>query len=187
MNDPMQPKPAAGNQAGSGEPRPATSPGNVVEAFREKLDRLTDGKPGVVAVDHQGHLLRCELAGASPLACTFTQLSYQTDALAGVTVEELSRISRWLAARVTYLLEPLAPVELDSSEGVVQMRSTPPQQQDDETNYYELVIRQGGQVAITRFQQRGGGARQNVPATLTREVLLRLVGDLVAAVHATDA
>ncbi len=186
MNDPTQPKPAAENQAGIGEPRPATAPDRAVEAFRAKLNRLTEGKPGVVAVDHQSHLLRCELTDAGPLACTFTRLSYQTDALADVTVEELSRISQWLAARVTYLLEPLAPVELDSSEGVVQMRSTPPQQQDDETSYYELVIRQGGQVAITRFQQRGDGARKNVPATLTREVLLRLVGDLVAAVHAAD-
>ena len=39
------------------------------------------------------------------------------------------------------------------------------------------MVRRGGEIALTRYRKENGGARQQIAATVTREVLLRLVGD----------
>ena len=59
---------------------------------------------------------------------------------------------------------------------VVQLRSNPPQHDDDGRSYYELLVRRGGEIALTRYRKENGNARQQITATVTREVLLRLGG-----------
>jgi hypothetical protein len=49
------------------------------------------------------------------------------------------------------------------------------------TAYYELLVRRGGQIAVTRYRKENGAGRRQIAATVTREVLLRLVGDFCAA------
>ena len=63
---------------------------------------------------------------------------------------------------------------------VVQLRSNPPQRDDDGRSYYELLVRRGGEIALARYRKENGNARQQIAATVTREVLLRLVGDFCA-------
>jgi hypothetical protein len=65
----------------------------------------------------------------------------------------------------------------------VQLRSSPPQQGDDGTSYYELMVRRGGDITLSRYQKQPGQIRQIVPANVTREVLQRLAEDFVAAVE----
>ena len=62
----------------------------------------------------------------------------------------------------------------------MQLRSNPPQRDDDGRSYYELIVRRGGEIALTRYRKENGNARQQIAATVTREVLLRLVGDFCA-------
>ena len=97
-----------------------------------------------------------------------------------VTAVDLERIGNDLASRVTYLMEPIRPIEIDADACVVQMRSTPPQKDDDGRSYYELLVRRGGEIALTRYRKEPGTPRQQIPATVTREVLLRLAGDFSA-------
>jgi hypothetical protein len=92
----------------------------------------------------------------------------------------LERIGKSLSDRLTYLMEPIAPIEIDAQACVVQLRSNPPQRDDDGRSYYELTVRRGGQIALVRFRKDTGATRQQIPATVTREVLLRLVGDFCA-------
>ena len=82
-----------------------------------------------------------------------------------------------MADRLTYLMEPIAPIELDAGECIVQLRSNPPQRDDDGRSYFELIVRRGGEIALVRYRKENAGARRQIPATVTREVLLRLVGD----------
>jgi hypothetical protein len=63
----------------------------------------------------------------------------------------------------------------------VQLRSNPPQRDDDGRTYYELLVRRGGEIALTRYRKENGAARRPIAATVTREVLLRLVADFSAA------
>jgi hypothetical protein len=62
----------------------------------------------------------------------------------------------------------------------VQLRSNPPQRDDDGRSYYELTVRRGGEVALARFRKENAAARKQIPADVTREVLLRLVSDFCA-------
>ncbi len=78
-------------------------------------------------------------------------------------------------------MEPICPIEIDADACVVQLRSNPPQRDDDGRSYYELLVRRGGEIALTRYRKENGGARRPISANVTREVLLRLVGDFCEA------
>jgi hypothetical protein len=145
--------------------------------FEQELLKLGDGGPATVAVNDAPRHLSCDVVERNSLAVSINQLRLATDELASADASELERIGKALAGRLTYLMEPIAPIEIDAAACVVQLRSSPPQRDDDGRSYYELTVRRGGEIALTRFRKENGGARQRIAATVTREVLLRLVGD----------
>lgn len=129
-----------------------------------------------------GLRLVCDLAALDHLACTFTRFEVTSDSLAGASIDELKRVSQTLAARLTYLLEPIAPIEIDAGQCVIQMRSNPPQRDEQGTSYYELLVRRGGELSLCRWSKQAHQARERLPAHVTRQVFLRLVGDFAAVV-----
>ena len=150
--------------------------------FHNELKAITGSGPHIISVSTDRARLTCELVEVNPLAYTFNRLALETDTLAGATLDQLREISESLAERLTYLLEPIGPIEVDQEQCVVQMRSNPPQQDDDGTSYYELLVRRGGELALCRFQKQPGDAREPIPALVTGEVLGRLVDDFTAVV-----
>lgn len=154
------------------------------DQLRDKLSATATFADGVrdIAVSDGATMLRCELASLDRTGCEFVRLAVETPLLAGAATGRLQKVAADLAARLTYLLEPISPVEVDQQQCVVQMRSSPPQKNDDGTAYYELLVRAGGELSLCRFTKAVGSVRHNVPAQVTREVLLRLAGDLEAAV-----
>ena len=138
--------------------------------------------PLEMCVDHAGQRLFCQVTDLDSLACGFTRLSLSTARLATAAPDELQRVSAKLAARLTYLLEPISPIEIDQEQCVVQMRSNPPLREEDRTSYDELVVRRGGELSLCRWQKHPGEVRQAVAAHVTREVLWRLIGDFSAVV-----
>ncbi len=151
--------------------------------FGQELLNLSDGGPATVAVNDSPRQLFCDVVERNSLAVSFNQLRLATDELAFADATELERIGKVLAGRLTYLMEPIAPIEIDAAACVVQLRSSPPQRDDDGRSYYELIVRRGGEIALTRFRKENGGARQQIAATVTREVLLRLVDDFCAVLE----
>jgi hypothetical protein len=145
--------------------------------FERELLNLGDGGPALVAVNDSPRQLSCDVVERNSLAVSFNQLRLATDELASADAPELERIGKALAGRLTYLMEPIAPIEIDASACVVQLRSSPPQRDDDGRSYYELIVRRGGEIGLTRYRKDNGNARQQIAATVTREVLLRLIGD----------
>ncbi|MDZ4821578.1 MAG: hypothetical protein SGJ20_21670 [Planctomycetota bacterium] len=128
----------------------------------------------VAVADYQ---LECELTHLDQLACAFDRLEVTCDSLQSSSLQQLTQLAEKLAARLTYLLEPIKTIEVDSQNVVVQMRSNPPQKNDDGTFYYELNVRQGGVLSLRRFHKVAGSPRATVAAEVTREVFLRLVDD----------
>jgi hypothetical protein len=134
-----------------------------------------------VAVEQDGSQLTCVLTALDSLACAFTSLSLRSDRLAGASIERLKTVAANLAKRLTYLLEPISPIETDIDRCIVQMRSLPPKQQSDQIDYYELLVARSGELALVRYSRAKGGQRMAIPAQVTREVLVRLATDLAAA------
>ncbi|MEZ6072719.1 MAG: hypothetical protein R3C10_21265 [Pirellulales bacterium] len=125
----------------------------------------------------RGRRLSCELAALDKLACSLSHLELTSDELSGVDADGLRRIADRLSARLTYLLEPIAPTELDRDQCVVQLRSVQPSREGEANTYYELMVRRGGEIALERYSAEPGEPRTAIPAQLTRQVLNRLVGD----------
>ena len=95
--------------------------------------------------------------------------------------DQVRTISERLAQKLTYLREPVRPIEADGEARIVQLRSNPPRQADDATSYYELQIQGGGAISLCRFEKTAGEPRRAIPMEITREVLRQLVDDVAAA------
>lgn len=137
--------------------------------------------PGLLAVDTTHGRFETEVVAIDSIACSFLQLVFKTNKLANASTDQLKLLSEALASRLSYLLEPICPVEIDRNECVVQLRSNPPQKDDDGTSYYELIAKKGS-LALCRFNKPRGDARRVIPAHVTREVFQRLANDFVGAV-----
>jgi len=137
---------------------------------------------GLLQVQTPTGRIEADLVGVDAIGCAFQTLAYSTDKLAQATLDQLKEISQTLTAKLTYLLEPIGLVEADADRCSVQLRSSPPQKNDDGTSYYELMVRRGGHITLSRYSKQPGQLRQIVPAQVTREVLGRLADDFLAAV-----
>jgi hypothetical protein len=124
-----------------------------------------------------GVRLEADLVALDALALAFDHVTITRDALAAAPIEQLKKLADALSKKLTYLLEPISPVEVDADQCVVQMRSSPPQRDDNGTRYYELLVRRGGTLSLRRYEKQPGYVRQAIPAQVTREVFLRLVDD----------
>jgi hypothetical protein len=148
--------------------------------FENELNRLGGGGTASVDLTDGSRRLTCDLVERNSLAVAFQILRVATPELAEATSNHLERMAKSLSERLTYLMEPIRPIEIDADACVAQLRSSPPQRDDDGRSYYELVVRRGGEIALGRYRKEPGTPRQPIAANVTREVLLRLVDDFEA-------
>jgi hypothetical protein len=142
-----------------------------------ELNHIGAGGTTTVDVTAGNRRLTCDLVERNTLAVAFQALRVATPELAGATSNSLERMAKSLSERLTYLMEPIRPIEIDADACIAQLRSSPPQRDDDGRSYYELTVRRGGEIALTRYRKEPGTPRQQIPANVTREVLLRLADD----------
>ena len=121
--------------------------------------------------------LSADLVALDALALAFDRLTVINQSLATTSIDGLKKIANALSKRLTYLLEPISPIEVDADQCVVQLRSNPPQNDDNGSRYYELLVRAGGELSLRRYQKQPGNHRQQIPSQVTREVFLRLTHD----------
>lgn len=148
--------------------------------FEQELNQLAAGGTATVDITSGNRRLTCDLVERNSLAVAFQALRVATPELANATSTSLERMAKSLSDRLTYLMEPIRPIEIDADACIAQLRSSPPQRDDDGRSYYELTVRRGGEIALCRFRKEPGSARQQIPATVTREVLLQLADDFEA-------
>jgi hypothetical protein len=145
--------------------------------------RSSAGQRGRSFIVGEGQrVVRCEVVQCDQFAATIEELVLETPELASATTSQLQAASRDLAARVNYLLEPIAPIETDAQGCSVQMRSNPPHKDDNGARYYELLLRRGGSASLCRYEKLVGQPRIRVPAALTHEVIGRLIDDFSVTV-----
>src|SRR5690606_42816 len=136
-----------------------------------------------LTAEHEGQRLVCELAALEQMGCAFTRLTVSSDVLADASPQRLKDLGEVLSKRLHYLLEPISPIEFDAEQCVVQPRYNPPQRDEAGSSYYELLVRRGGDISLCRYLKHKGQPREVAAAQVTREVLLRLVGDFSAVLQ----
>ncbi len=151
--------------------------------FEQELIQLGAGGSATVDITASSRRLTCDLVERNSLAVAFQTLRVATPELAGATSSSLERMAKELSARLTYLMEPIRPIEIDADACVAQLRSSPPQRDDDGRSYYELTVRRGGEILLCRYRKEPSAARQQIAANVTREVLLRLADDFEAVLE----
>lgn len=125
--------------------------------------------------------VQAELTAVERLACAMSKFEVRNRRWADASWDQVRTISERLAQKLTYLREPVRPIEADGEARIVQLRSNPPRQADDATSYYELQIQGGGAISLCRFEKTAGEPRRAIPMEITREVLRQLVDDVAAA------
>ncbi|HEX3998105.1 MAG TPA: hypothetical protein VHX65_06115 [Pirellulales bacterium] len=128
-----------------------------------------------------GQRLHTEVTAHETLALAFARFELESAPLAGASIDRLKAVAEDLSRRLTYLLEPISPVEVDAGKCVVQLRSNPPQRDEAGASYYELLVEHGGKLSLRRWTKEPSAARQAIPSQVTSEVFLRLVADFSAA------
>ncbi|HBY97473.1 MAG: hypothetical protein M5U01_01560 [Ardenticatenaceae bacterium] len=147
-----------------------------VENIIREIQRQVGGGRRTVNVAAGGAALTAEVRQADSLAGALDSL---TVVLPGVP-PALDEAGRTLASSVTYLLEPLAVLEIGTDR--VLLRSRPPRTRDRSAEYYELWLRAAGEstaVDLRRYRtQRHQSGREVLPMTFTWEQVLHLLNDL---------
>jgi hypothetical protein len=154
---------------------------SLISQLEQELQQQGAMPPGALTVIEGCDTLSLELVQLDPLGVAFRSFLFATPRLATAETKQLTLIADQLAAKLTYLLEPLRVIEIDGAAGAVQMRSTMPSQHQDRKNYFEILVRRGGEISFERYEKQPTQARCIVPTILTREVLSRLTNDIYAA------
>lgn len=139
--------------------------------------------PCGVQAEEGPHRLMLNLTAVDTVGVAFESLEFSTTARPEWDSDALRSWADRLAARVTYLMEPLKVLEVDAGGGEVHIRSQSPTSREDQKSYYEVRLYRRGALSLERRSfDETTRRRASVPCRLTREVLERLGDDIVASV-----
>jgi hypothetical protein len=139
--------------------------------------------PGPLSVADGPYQLTLHLTAASTVGIAFDALDFAETGKPDRSTDALKAWGDRLAARLTYLMEPLIVLEVDALGGEVELRSQAPSARDTLRTYYEVHLRREGTLRLRRVAfDTATRRRTTVPCQLTREALERLTDDLVASV-----
>ncbi len=164
--------------------------GDVMIQLRGHALQRTRAPITLAASDAAGNRLEVHLSAVDSMSAAVREIRLTAATLAQpahtpAAIPPFDVVRDWssrIAARLTYLLETLAPLELDPQQGTVLVRSQQPVQKSHGTAYYELVVtaRQDGSIVMSRFETiRGQPGRTQVDMNFTLDVMERLLEDLV--------
>ncbi len=138
--------------------------------------------PCVVTVEDGPHRLTLNLTALDTVGVAFDNLEFVTTDRQECTSDALNDWGQRLAARVTYLLEPLKVLEIDAGGGEVQIRSQSPTARADQRGFYEVRLYRHGALRMERFVfDEATRQRRRTPCQFTKEVLERLADDIAAS------
>ena len=150
--------------------------------FLELLDEWGGGDaPREFVIETDRLEVRIHVAAADRLGCALSSLRIGLREPDRLDSDTLTAWGKRIAQRLRYLLEDIETVELDSQEGRLLLRSSPPERKQDATLYYELLLDATGTLDLNRWRfQHETRSRTAQRLNFTREVAEKLVDDLVA-------
>jgi hypothetical protein len=139
--------------------------------------------PCVVPIEDGAHRLVLHLTASGPVGLAFSALDFATTARPEWTPESLKAWGDRIAARVTYLMEPLIVQEQDALAGDVEIRSHAPTTRGNRRAFYEVRIGRAGALRLARVSfDESTRRRSAIDCMMTREVLERLIDDIIACI-----
>ena len=119
------------------------------------------------------------MATGGPVGLAIDVLEYQAIDHIPLSHPNLKAWGDRLAAKLTYLMEPLVVLEVDAEGGQAELRSQAPAQREAKRTYYELRLNRDATLSLGRIAyDEITRKRESIPCQLTREALERLADDL---------
>jgi hypothetical protein len=138
--------------------------------------------PCAVTVEDGPNRLTLNLTALDTVGLAFDTLEFVATDRTLWSSDALRAWGERLAARVTYLLEPLKVIEIDAGGGEVQIRSQSPTARAHQRGFYEVRLYKQGSLRMERFVYNDATReRQRTSCQLTREVVERLADDIAAS------
>lgn len=148
------------------------------EVIREIQQQASGGERVVQAAGEAGSVTAA-VRQVDSLAIALDSLTARIPAV----VPTLDEVGRRLAGSLTYLLEPLALLEVGADRAL--LRSLPPRKHDSAIDYYELWLRTDGDARSIEFQRyrsnRVERRRETIPMIFTWELVEHLLEDIHAS------
>jgi hypothetical protein len=116
----------------------------LIAEIRKLAGHLT-ATPKTVAVSGPNNIdLAVDVTAADSLSCSCREIRMRVPALNGAAADVLKKWAQDLCARITYLMEPLGPLEIDAEARQVLVRSKSPDKRDSATTFYEVLLQSQG-------------------------------------------
>ena len=132
-----------------------------------------------VSADEGAHHITLDVTVAGPVGFSALGLLFRADGPER-TIDQLKDWADRVAARVTYLMEPLRVVEVDPVGVEVELRSAAPSQRNNVRAFYEIRLRRAGTLQLARVvYDNVSRTRRDEAFQMTREIIERLTDDLV--------
>jgi ribosomal protein S18 acetylase RimI-like enzyme len=139
--------------------------------------------PCDLVIEDDAHHLVLHLTASGPVGLAFGSLDFKSTAGRDSTPASLKTWGDRIAARVTYLMEPLVVLEQDRLAGEVEIRSHAPTIRGDNRAFYTIRIGAEGTLHLARTAfDESTRRRRPIDCMMTREVLERLVDDVIACI-----
>ena len=150
----------------------------------DAVDSLPAGGPMPCRVEAEAgpSRLALNLTAHGPVGLAFDNLDYARSDRSDLSADTLRAWGDRLAARLTYLMEPLVVLEVDAQAGEAELRSQAPTPRGELRSFYEVRLRRDGSLKLRRVAFDAASRRRKaVPCQMTVEVLERMADDLVAS------
>jgi hypothetical protein len=157
---------------------------NLSRKIADAVESLPPGGPlpSPVVAETAEARLGIHLTARGPVGIAFDGLDYALADRRDLSADDLRKWGARLAARLTYLMEPLVVLEVDAEAGEAELRSQAPTPRGDRRSFYEVRLRREGSLRLRRTAyDEQARHRQAVPCQMTLEVLERLADDLVVS------
>jgi hypothetical protein len=138
--------------------------------------------PCAVTVEDGPNRLTLNLTALESVGVAMESLEFVTTDRQDWSSDALKGWGERLAARVTYLLEPLKVLEIDAAGSEVQIRSQSPSGRSDQRGFYEVRLHREGLLRMRRHLfDDATRQRRGTTCQFTLEVLERLADDIAAS------
>ncbi len=136
----------------------------------DAVDALPSGGPlpRLIEAEAGPSRLSLNLTAHGPVGLAFDGLDYASADRIDLSSDALRSWGERLAARLTYLMEPLVVLEVDAQAGEAELRSQAPTPRGDRRSFYEVRLRREGSLRLQRISfDEATRRRQVVPRQMT--------------------
>ncbi len=155
---------------------------SLAPSLEQELNRLALLTPatGTARLVWRSGDLQIQVAAVDAIGCAIDQVLLTFSAPRTTDAQRIRTIAEQLCRQLRYLVEPLEVLEVVQVPPVVQARSQPPTRNPQGSTFYELKL-DAASFLLVRYHAPKGQPKVTTPMKLTREILARVVDDLVAA------